>query len=85
MGRTEALIAVLPALFPFALWVLAEFVHSQWCNGWCLTCTHGCSVSGMDASWLLVLGLIYSPYLLAITAPLSLLQLLALLVMKRRT
>lgn len=78
------LAALLPAAVPSVCWLLAELVHEKWCGAWCLKCTHACTVGSIHADWLMVFGLILSPYLLLVGAPLSLVMLVFVLVRKPR-
>lgn len=69
--------------FPALLWAIAIGVHSRACPAWCLTCTHACGIGEADIGWLMVWGLIVSPYVLLVTVPLCIV-LIALAALRRR-
>lgn len=83
-SRWTYVIATTLVVVPAILWLAAAVVHDQWCPVWCLTCTHQCTVGGLNAEWLMVFGLILSPYVLLFTIPLALLVLFAAFVLSRR-
>jgi hypothetical protein len=82
--RWATAISAFFAFMPLFLWLAATGVYRRWCSDWCLTCTHQCTVAGLDLSWLLAYGIVLSPCLLFITTPLFLVLLSALVFSRRR-
>lgn len=59
------------ALCPVALWLVAQAIYASACGDWCMICTRRCVILGMNADWVMTLGLVLSPALLLVSIPLG--------------
>ena len=84
VGWKLLLIAALPAIVPATLWLAANVVWRYACPAWRLKSDLKCVVASLDLSWLMMFGLILSPYLLFVTVPLSIVLCAIVLFLRRR-
>lgn len=58
--------ATLPAILSLGAWALAHYLYRACCPAWCLTCATQCSVVGTDLGVIMVMGLLFGPYVVAV-------------------